>query len=69
MENILAGLNLKIYCVFIDDVIIFGKVYDELLHNLQLVSDRIKTANLKILKDFDLMVTRFHVNHGEEAVS
>jgi orotate phosphoribosyltransferase-like protein len=34
MENILAGLNLKICCVFIDDVIIFGKTYEEQLHNL-----------------------------------
>jgi hypothetical protein len=48
MENILAGLNLKICCVFIDDVIIFGKTYEEQLHNLQLVFDRIKAANLKL---------------------
>ena len=48
MENVLAGLNLNICCVFIDDVIIFGKTYEEQLHNLQLVFDRIKTANLKL---------------------
>ena len=48
MENILAGLNLKMCCVFIDDVIIFGKTYEEQLHNLQLVFDRIKAANLKL---------------------
>jgi hypothetical protein len=48
MENILAGLNLKICCIFIDDVIIFGKTYEEQLHNLQLVFDRIKAANLKL---------------------
>ena len=34
MENVLAGLNLKFCCVFIDDVIIFGKTYEEQLHNL-----------------------------------
>ena len=48
MENVLAGLNLKFCCVFIDDVIIFGKTYEEQLHNLQLVFDRIKIANLKL---------------------
>jgi hypothetical protein len=37
MENVLAGLNLKICCAFIDDVIIFGKTYEEQLHNLQLL--------------------------------
>jgi hypothetical protein len=48
MENVLADLNLRICCVFIDDVIIFGKTYEEQLHNLQLVFDRIKAANLKL---------------------
>ena len=48
MENVLAGLNLKNCCVFIDDVIIFGKTFEEQLHNLQLVFDRIKAANLKL---------------------
>jgi hypothetical protein len=40
--------NLNICCVFIDDVIIFGKTYEEQLHNLQLVFDRIKAAKLKL---------------------
>ena len=44
MENVLAYLNLKICCVFIDDVIFFGKTYEVQLHNIQLVFDRIKPA-------------------------
>ena len=48
MENVVAGLILNTCCVFIDDVIIFGKTYEEQLHNLQLVFDRIKAANLKL---------------------
>jgi hypothetical protein len=48
MENVLADLNLRICCVFIDDVIIFGKTYEEQLHNLQLVFDKIKAASLKL---------------------
>ena len=48
MENVLADIHLKMCCVFIDDVIIFGKTYEEQLHNLQLVFNRIKVANLKL---------------------
>jgi hypothetical protein len=48
MENVVASLILNICCVFIDDVIIFGKSYEEKLHNHQLVFDIIKTANLKL---------------------
>lgn len=48
MENILADLNLKVCCVFIDDVIIFGKTFEEHLHNIQLVFNKIKEATLKI---------------------
>lgn len=48
MENILAYLNLKVCCVFIDDVIIFGRTFEEHLHNIQLVFNKIKEATLKI---------------------
>ncbi|XP_056022199.1 uncharacterized protein K02A2.6-like [Ostrea edulis] len=48
MENILADLNLKICCVFIDDVIIFGKTFEEHLNNIQLVFNKIQEATLKL---------------------
>ena len=48
MENILADLNLKICCVFIDDVIIFGKTFEEHLRNIQLVLSKIQEATLKL---------------------
>ena len=48
LENVLADIYLKMCCVFIDDVIIFRKTYGEQLHNLQLVFNRIKVANLKL---------------------
>lgn len=47
-ENILADLSLKVCCVFIDDVIIFGKTFEEHLHNIQLVFNKIKEATLEI---------------------
>lgn len=29
MENLLIDYNLNICCVFIDDIIIFGKIFEE----------------------------------------
>jgi hypothetical protein len=37
IENCLADYNLKICCIFIDDIIVFGKTYEEHLRNLQLI--------------------------------
>ena len=48
MEDCLADYHLRICCVFIDDVIIFGNTYEEHLNNLRLVMDRIQHANLKL---------------------
>ena len=49
MGNIcLADYNLKICCIFIDDIIVFGKTYEEHLKNLQLIFQRIREANLKL---------------------
>ena len=48
MENCLADYHMTICCVFIDDVIIFGRTYEEHLHNLNLVLERIRKANLKL---------------------
>ena len=51
MEECLSDLHLKICCIFIDDVIIFGKTYDEHLENLQLVFERLRQDNLKLAPD------------------
>lgn len=48
MEKILGDLNLKICCIFIDDIIIFGKSYEKHLHNIKLVFDKLREANLKL---------------------
>jgi len=48
MENCLADYHLKICCVFIDDIIVFGKTYEEHLENLRLVMERIRQAHLKL---------------------
>ena len=48
MEDCLADYNLKICCIFIDDVLVFGRTYEEHLHNLHLVMERKRQANLKL---------------------
>ena len=48
MEDCISDCNLRICCIFIDDVIIFGQSYEEHLQNLELVFRRLREANLKL---------------------
>ena len=48
MQECLGDLHLQICCVFIDDIIIFARTYEEHLDRLQMVFDRIRAANLKL---------------------
>jgi len=48
MDCVLAGLQWSSCLVYIDDVIIIGRSFDEHLHHLQQVLDRLKSAGLKI---------------------
>lgn len=48
MEVVLAGLNFNICLVYIDDIIIFGKTFDETLQNLEQVFKKLQSAGLKL---------------------
>jgi len=48
MEQILKGYLFKICLVYLDDVIIFSKSFEEILLNLEKIFYRLKQANLKI---------------------
>jgi len=48
MEKVLQGLLSKICLVYLDDIIIFGKNFDEMLNNLKIVFLRLRSSNLKI---------------------
>ena len=48
MDCVLAGLQWATCLVYIDDIIIMGKTFEEHLHHLQQVLDRLKSAGLKI---------------------
>jgi len=48
MERILQGLITKICLVYLDDVIVFGKTFEEMVENLKQIFIRFREANLRI---------------------
>jgi len=48
MEKVLHGVLHKICLVYLDDVIIFNKIFTGMLHNLREVLLRLMEVNLKI---------------------
>ena len=48
MDHVLRGLQWEKCLVYLDDIIIFGKTFNETLGNLRCVMKRLKTAGLKL---------------------
>lgn len=48
METVLAGLQWDICLVYLDDIIIMGKTFDEMMVNLGRVFDRLWSAGLRL---------------------
>ena len=48
VELVLTGLTYEIVLVYIDDIIVYGRSFEEHLKNLTVTLDRIEEANLKI---------------------
>jgi len=48
MERVLQEYNSKICLVYLDDVIIFGKTFEEMIQNLKKVLSRLREVNLKV---------------------
>jgi len=48
MEKVLKEYLSKIYLVYLDDIIVFGKSFEEMVENLNKVFKRIREVNLKI---------------------
>lgn len=48
MTKVLKNLNFKIALIYIDDLIVFSKDFDEHLHHLDLVFTNLRQANLKL---------------------
>ena len=48
METVLAGLVRKICFVYLDDILIIGKIFEDHLENVARVLDRLQEAGLKL---------------------
>ena len=48
MDMVLAGLSYETRLVYLDDVIVFGSTFEELLHRTEVVFQRIRDAKLKL---------------------
>ena len=48
METVLSGLQWEICLIYLDDIIVFAKSFEEMLDNLAKVFDRLRTAGLKL---------------------
>ena len=48
METVLAGLHWQICLIYLDDVIVVGKDFEDMIKNLSLVFDRLQEASLKL---------------------
>ena len=48
METVLAGLHWQICLIYLDDVIVVGKTFEDMIQNLGLVFERLQQAGLKL---------------------
>ena len=48
MEQVLAGLPLPVCLIYLDDILVPGRSFEEEIHNLQQVFDRLQSAGLKL---------------------
>ena len=48
MERVFAGLTFLILLIYLDDIIVYSKTFDEHLENLKVVLERLKSVNLKL---------------------
>ena len=48
MEKILNGLHWQVCMVYLDDILVYGKTFQETLERLELVFIRLRAANLKL---------------------
>ena len=68
MDLVLAGLQWYNCLVYLDDILIIGKTFDDHLHNLRLVFERLREAGLK-LKPSKCAVCRKQVTYLGHIVS
>ena len=48
IETVLSDLQWQVCHIYLDDLIVYGKTFEEMLHNLELVFDKLTVAALKL---------------------
>ena len=48
METVLAGMNWQICLIYLDDIIVIGKRFRDMVGNLEQVLNKLQGANLKL---------------------
>lgn len=48
METLLPGLHWQIFLIYLDDIIVFGRTFAEMIKNLDLVLERFLQSGLKL---------------------
>ena len=48
MEGVFSGLTFLILLIYLDDIIVYSKTFEEHLENLRVVFERLKESNLKL---------------------
>ena len=48
METVLAGLKWKICLIYLDDIIVLGKTFEDMINNLDKVLEKLLEAGLKL---------------------
>ena len=48
METVLTGLQWDICLIYLDDVIVFGKEFEDIIENLSIIFERLFSAGLKL---------------------
>ena len=48
MEAVMCGLTWKFCLIYLDDIIVFSRTFEDHLHHLRQVFDRLRTANIKL---------------------
>ena len=48
METVLAGLQWQICLIYLDDIIVIGKSFENMLENLSKIFEKLEGASLKL---------------------
>jgi hypothetical protein len=62
METVLSGLQWQVCLTYLDDIIVYGKTFEEMLSNLEQVFQKLRSAELKLKARLCILfaITNYH---------